>query len=197
MRKSLIAATAAVAAFIGFSAHAADNGIYLGGSIGQSSVETSDRIQDPDLGINEKLKYSTTTTGYKLIAGWRFIDWMSIEANWVDLGTGDDGVANIDGDKLKAEIGLDGWTLSALGFVPIGPVDLFARVGAFGWDSSATLKGFGERVKGSDDGVDLTYGIGAQFRVWSLAIRAEYEIFDVSDFDRTDMFSVGVTWTFL
>jgi hypothetical protein len=39
--------------------------------------------------------------------------------------------------------------------------------------------------------------VGAQFRVWSLALRAEYERFDISDADEVDMISVGVTWTFL
>ena len=48
-----------------------------------------------------------------------------------------------------------------------------------------------------DDGTDLTYGVGAQFRVWSLSIRGEYEVFDISDADTVDMFSIGVTWTFL
>jgi hypothetical protein len=38
--------------------------------------------------------------------------------------------------------------------------------------------------------------VGAQFRVWSLSLRAEYEVFDIEDVD-VDMISVGVTWTFL
>ena len=52
-------------------------------------------------------------------------------------------------------------------------------------------------MSASDDGTDLTYGVGAQFRVWSLSIRGEYESFDISDADTVDMFSIGVTWTFL
>jgi opacity protein-like surface antigen len=82
-----------------------------------------------------------------------------------------------------------------VGFVPVGPVDLFARVGAVNWNADFDAPNLG--VSESDDGTDLTYGVGAQFRVWSLSIRGEYEIFDISDADTVDMFSIGVTWTFL
>ncbi|MCK7513561.1 MAG: hypothetical protein MZV70_62425 [Desulfobacterales bacterium] len=60
-------------------------------------------------------------------------------------------------------------SLSAVGFLPVGPVDLFARVGAINWDADLTAPGLG--INGSDDGTDLTYGVGAQFRVWSLSLR--------------------------
>jgi hypothetical protein len=106
----------------------------------------------------------------------------------VDLGSSDE---TVDGDRL--EIDTNGVSLSAVGFLPIGPVDLFARVGAINW--SADLKS--PLGTDSDDGTDLAYGVGAQFRVWSLGIRAEYEQFDISDADTVDMISVGVTWTFL
>ena len=44
--------------------------------------------------------------------------------------------------------------------------------------------------------MDFSYGAGAQFRVWSLSLRAEYEVFDVSP-DQIDMISLGIMWTFL
>ena len=43
----------------------------------------------------------------------------------------------------------------------------------------------------------FSYGVGAQFRIWSLSLRAEYEVFDIADADKVDMISVGVMWTFL
>jgi opacity protein-like surface antigen len=113
-----------------------------------------------------------------------------VEANYIDLGSGSDHVA---GETLKADV--NGTTLSAVGFVPIGPVDLFARIGAINWNAS--LEAPSLSMKASDNGTDLTYGIGAQFRILSLSLRAEYERFDVSDIDTVDMVSLGVTWTFL
>ena len=176
MRKHLLPGIFAALALTSLPALAADNGIYLGASIGQSGLQVDD------------FNYDADATGYKLIAGWRFIDWLAVEANYLDFGSGDD---TVFGDKIETEA--DGVSLSAVGFLPVGPVDLFARVGAVDWSADISSPGIGS---GSDDGTDLTYGIGAQFRVWSLSIRAEYEMFDVSDAD-LDMISVGVTWTFL
>ena len=180
MRKTIFAALAAACGLLSLPALSADNGIYLGASVGQSSV------QSDDLNLN----FDASATGFKAIAGWRFLDWLSVEGNYVDLGSGDDNVA---GEKVKSDV--NGVSLSAVGFVPIGPVDLFARVGAINWNADVTAPNLG--VSASDDGTDLTYGVGAQFRVWSLSVRGEYEVFDISNADTVDMFSIGVTWTFL
>jgi opacity protein-like surface antigen len=163
-------------------AFAADNGIYLGGSVGQSGVEIDDSFEGEDF------SFDADSTGFKVIGGWRFLDWLAVEGNYVDFGSGDDTI-----DSVKYETDVSGVSLSAVGFLPIGPVDLFARVGAINWDAE------GSRLDESfsDDGTDLTYGVGAQFRVWSLSIRAEYEMFDIDAADTVDMLSLGVTWTFL
>lgn len=183
MKIRILACAAALMALASVPSHAVDNGIYLGAGVGQSGVEFDDDFQ----GTN--LDFDASATAYKVIAGWRFLDWLSIEANYVDLGSGDDRVA---GQLIEADI--DGLSLSALGFLPIGPVDLFARVGAIDWNADLSAPGIGS---GSDDGTDLTYGVGAQFRVWGLSLRAEYEVFDISDADTVDMISASVTWTFL
>ena len=176
MRKQIITGFVATLALASLPAVAADNGIYLGGSVGQSSLQVDD------------FNFDASATGYKLIAGWRFLDWLAVEGNYIDFGSGDD---TVEGNKIESDA--DGVSLSAVGFLPVGPVDLFARVGAVDWSADLSSPGIDS---GGDDGTDLTYGIGAQFRVWSLSIRAEYEIFDIEDAD-VDMISLGVTWTFL
>lgn len=183
MKIQSIACAAALIALASFPSHAVDNGIYLGAGVGQSGVEFDDDFEGTDL------DFDASATSYKVIAGWRFIDWLSVELNYVDLGTADD---RVQGQKIETDI--DGVSLSALGFLPIGPVDLFARVGAIDWSADLSVPGIGS---GSDDGTDFTYGVGAQFRVWSLSLRAEYEVFDISDADTVDMISASVTWTFL
>jgi hypothetical protein len=181
MRKTtIIAAAVAACSLFSVPALAADNGIYLGASVGQSNVKYDELDLD----------FDASATGYKVIAGWRFLDWLAVEGNYVDLGSGDDRVL---GEKVESDV--NGVTLSAVGFLPVGPVDLFARVGAINWSADLDAPGLG--IRGSDDGTDLAYGVGAQFRVWSLSVRGEYERFDISDADTVDMVSIGVTWTFL
>ena len=181
MKIRSVACAAALMALASFPSHAVDNGIYLGASVGQSGVQAD------NVGFDGS-DFDSSATGYKVIAGWRFLDWLAVEGNYVDLGTGDD---RVDGERF--EVDASGVSLSAVGFLPVGPVDLFARVGAINWDADVTTQG----VRLSDDGTDFTYGVGAQFRVWSLGVRAEYERFDITDADTVDMISLGVTWTFL
>lgn len=182
MRKSMFAALATALALASLPAAAVDNGIYLGGSVGQSGLEIDD------------LGYDASANGFKVIAGWRFLDWLAVEGNYVDFGSGDDrvGATAPPSGGTKVTTDADGISLSAVGFLPIGPVDLFARVGMIDWSADISSPGLGSA---SDDGTDLTYGVGAQFRVWGLSIRAEYEMFDVDDAD-IDMISIGATWTF-
>ena len=174
MRKETRFGLIAALALASLPAAAADNGVYLGGSIGLAGVEEG------------SIDFDADSTGFKLIAGWRFIDWLAIEGNYIDFGSGDDDVL---GETV--EIDSSAWSLSAVGFLPVGPVDLFARVGVVGWNADLSVPGFSE----SADGTDLTYGVGAQFRLGSLAFRGEYELFDFDGTD-VDLFSVGITWTF-
>jgi opacity protein-like surface antigen len=182
--KLVVSAVAGALLFAATPAIAADNGIYLGGSIGQSGVDFDESLE------GENFSFDASSTGFKAIAGWRFLDWLAVEGNYVDLGSGDDTVA---GRKIESDI--NGFSLSAVGFLPVGPVDLFARVGAINWNADVDVPSLD--FSASDDGTDLTYGVGAQFRVWSLSIRAEYEQFDIDAADTVDLISLGVTWTFL
>jgi len=150
---------------------------------GEQRGQAGLKIDDISNGVSTA-DFDADDMGYKFIAGFRPLDWLGLEAAYVNFGKPEDTVL---GQKLKAEG--DGISAFAVGFLPTGPVDLFAKVGLISWDS---------KISGSfnDDGTDLAYGVGAQFRVLSLSIRAEYEKFDVSDVD-LDMISVGVTYTFL
>lgn len=184
MRKGMFAA-AVFLSLASASAFAADNGIYLGAGIGQSKVAASDSV--PEIG---KLEFNADATAYKLILGWRPLDWLAVEANYVDLGSGDD---NVLGEKIESDV--NGFTVSALGFLPVGPVDVFARVGLIDWDAKLTAPHLDLQSK--DSGTDLAYGVGAQFRLLGLSLRAEYERFEVADTDKVDMLSLGATYTFL
>ena len=178
MRKAILFAAALLTLPV-LPAVAADNGFYLGGSIGQANL----KVDDLTNGISTA-DFDGDDMAWKLIAGFRPLDWLGLEAAYVNFGEPEDTVL---GQKLKAEG--DGISAFAVGFLPTGPVDLYAKVGLISWDS---------KISGdfSDDGTDLAYGVGAQFRVLGLSIRAEYEKFDVSDVD-LDMISVGLTYTFL
>jgi OOP family OmpA-OmpF porin len=178
MRKAILFAATLLTLPV-LPAVAADNGFYFGGSLGQANL----KIDDLSDGVATD-DFDGDDMAFKLIAGIRPLDWLGIEAAYVNFGEPED---TVFGQKLKADG--DGISAFAVGFLPTGPVDLFAKVGLITWDSK--VAGFDE------DGTDFAYGVGAQVRVLGLSIRAEYERFDAEDVDDLNMISVGLTYTFL
>lgn len=162
---SLIASTASLAA---------DNGLYLGAGVGQANV-------DIDTG---PIEVDGDDTGYKAIAGFRPLDFLAVELNYIDFGKVEDSGLAVDADAIAA---------FAVGFLPIGPVDLYAKAGVA--DSNASLRSpIGDF---ESDGTDFAYGVGVQVRFLSLSARLEYEEFDVDDVDNLNMLTLGLTYTFL
>ncbi len=186
MKKSLLCVMVIMAATV-IPASAADNGFYLGASIGGSSIDVSDF--DEELG---DLNFSDGDAAYKLFAGYRLMSFFGVEGGYVDLGRPSDTV----GDDINVKIGVDGWDAFAVGFLPIGPVDVFAKLGLISWDADIGAA-FEDIVEhDSDDGTDVVWGLGVALRLGSFAVRAEAERFEIGDADKVYMFSVGGTFTF-
>jgi hypothetical protein len=176
MQRAILLTTLLLAA--SSAAIGADNGIYVGGSLGQAQTKIE---------LTSTIAVDGDDTGFKFIAGIRPLDWLAIEANYVDFG-------KVEERGLEVEV--DGISAFAVGFLPVGPVDLFAKGGLVTWDGTLGSNTFGGgRI--SEDGTDLAYGVGAAFRLGSIAVRAEYEIFDADDIEDLNMASIGLTWTFL
>jgi hypothetical protein len=174
MRKAILATALLLAST---ATMAADNGIYLGASLGRANTDLDEARTGVDLDGDD--------TGFKLIAGIRPLDWFGIEASYVNFGEVEQGPLSVESD------GITGFGVF---FVPVGPVDLFAKGGVVSYDTDVKLRNIGNR---RDDGTDFAYGIGAQLRFLSLSVRAEYEVFDIDNVDDANMLSIGVTYTFL
>lgn len=158
-------------------AAAADNGFYLGAGITQTEFDVDD-IGSGELDDNS----------FKLIAGFRPLNWLAIEANYIDLGGESSGGESIDTNAI---------TLSALAIAEFSVIDLYARAGVAKWNADFD---FGE-VGASDDGWEPTFGVGIGAHFGSLGVRAEYETFKADLFDEIDMdantLSLSFTYTFL
>ena len=160
-------------------AAAADNGFYLGAGITQTEFDFDDFGSD---GLDDN--------SFKLIAGFRPLDWLAVEANYIDLG----GESFEDEDLGSVSVDTSAITVSALAIAEVGVIDLFAKVGFANWkiDVDSDLGG------GSDDGWEPTYGVGVGAHFGSLGVRAEYETFSADDWDvDVDTLSLSFTYTFL
>jgi OOP family OmpA-OmpF porin len=166
-------------------------GFYLGAGVGTATLELEDADSSAD--------FEGDDTGLKVAAGYRFLKWVAVEANYEDYGQPEDDVL---GARLRGDF--NAFSVSALGLLPLGNFDLFARGGIARWEGSLQAVGFGVDV--SEDNTDPLFGFGAQFRAGRFAVRLEYEAlllgFDDDDDDEADgddwvdLLSLGVTWTF-
>jgi hypothetical protein len=159
-------------------AAAADNGFYLGAGITQTEFDID------DLGSGE-----LDDNSFKVIAGFRPLDWLAVEANYIDLGGESDGGTSLDAQAT---------TISALAIAEIGVIDLYARVGMANWKFDVEVDDLGSA---DDDGWEPTYGVGVGAHFGSLGVRAEYEMFKADLFDELDAdvntLSISFTYTFL
>ena len=161
------------------SAVAADNGFYLGAAVSQSQIDGFGGNLDLD------------DTGYKVIAGFRPLDVFAVEVNYMDLGSDS---ATLGAARFNAEA----TALAAFGMLmlPLPLVDLYVKAGVAYWETKGSLSSITvSRFK--DDGTEFAYGAGVQAHFGSLGARLEYESFDIEDTDGIDLFSLGLTWTFL
>jgi hypothetical protein len=164
-------------------AAAADNGLYLGAAFTDSQID------------NLEEDFELSDNSFKIIAGLRPLDWLGAEVNYIDLGS--------EQRTPIAGVGIDveakAYTAYAVGYLQLdpAPIDLYAKAGLARWEVEGSVSSILGRFSADDDGTEFAYGVGVQARLGSLAIRAEYEEFDIDDTDGLELVSVGLTWTFL
>jgi hypothetical protein len=179
MKFATIAALGALSlAAIAPQAAAADNGFYIGAGI------TSTEFDIDDVGSD-----SLDDSSFKVIAGFRPLDWLAVEANYIDLGSIDEDGFELDTSAI---------TVSALFLKEFQVIDLFARVGMANWQADTSIDDLGDF---DDDGWEPTFGVGIGAHFGSLGVRAEYEQFSAELFDSLDSdistVSLSFTYTFL
>ena len=123
--------------------------------------------------------FNETDTGLKLFGGYNFNSNLGVEVAYVDLGEYRGGTFEQDGISVEA-----------VGYLPIADnIDVFGKLGMFSWDVSTPTV--------SDDGNDLTYGLGLNFQMNSqIGVRAEWQNYeDISGGD-VSLISDGVSLSF-
>ena len=165
---------------------AAEPGPYVGVSGGQTTID-----QDAsDFGYqgNNKFDIDDNDTGWKAYLGYNFFPWLGVEGGYVDFGS-----LSQDFPGGKTDLDLTGWDTFLVGTVPLGPVDLFAKVGGINIKSELNTNNTGTS---SENDVKLAYGVGAAYNIGHWALRVEAEAFDDNDVDDFYFVSAGVTYRF-
>lgn len=152
----------------------ADDGVYVGASIGQAQQNYDAAVFDAH----------GSQTGYKFAVGIRPINLLAAELSYIDFGRAFGGIDYADTNAVGA---------FALAFLPIPLVDVYGKVGLAEWRTNAQSPGLGFHHSGAD----VAYGAGAGFSWGRVGARLEYERYQVSHANDMGMASVGLTWTFL
>jgi len=157
---------------------------YLGASIGntwQSATVTSSDLSDQAMDISEN------STGWKMFGGYKSQGIFGLEGGYRDLG-----MIESQDSGLNFEADTSGWDIEAMLHFEVSIFDLFAKAGAFFWDTTAGVTDY----VGEDSGTSFLWGLGAGVSLGTIGFRLEYEAMDVENMDNLSMLSLGVTFGF-
>ena len=197
MKAGIAAATLIALSGGMMSAQAQENeqGFYVGGGIGQFNVKIDD-VDDTDNAIRT---LDDDDTSWKLFGGYRFNPYISVELAYIDFGGASD-TTTVGGSSGDYSVDVSGIAPYVIGTMPLGPVDLFAKVGYYFYDVEldVDLDDLGGNVFDTDNsGEDLLYGFGVGMTFFErLNARLEYEKIDSDDLDDADALWLSGAWRF-
>lgn len=178
----------------GVAAAANPTGPYIGAGIGQFNMNVDD-FDDIDNAISDVA--DSDDNSWKIFAGYRVMPFLALEAAYIDLGKpGGDFNGTSGNGNYRAEI--SGFAPAALGIVPIGPIEAFAKAGWYFYDIDLNLETNGTpSVSGSDSDDGFMWGLGASIVLLEhLELRAEYERIDIRSAKDSDAFWLTAAWRF-
>lgn len=153
----------------------ADTGFYIGGGVGQSSLE-----DDPS-------SFDESDTAWKGFAGFK-LDFIPVVKAAVEVGYRDLGNPARAGSSVEVK----GWDYAALIGVGAGPIDIYGRLGQMRYDLTESS---GPTI-GEADGTANVLGAGVAFSLLGIGVRAEYEKIDIDELDNASMISLSAVFGF-
>jgi opacity protein-like surface antigen len=199
----LVASTAALLLGLGVSHSAAaqepdPSGFYIGAGLGQFDV----KIDDLEGVENVLEELDADDSAWKFMLGWRFNPFLSLEADYIDLGA-PNGDFDATGSSGQYEVDLAGVAAYVIGTIPIGIFEISGKVGYYFHDADLHVDfdnigpNNGDVFDSSSSSEALTYGVGAGVTLFQkLNAKVEYEFFDIDDVD--DAYALWLTgaWRF-
>ena len=156
-------------------------GAYVGASLGQSDSTV----------VGGASSASGDDSSWKIMGGYTFMKFVAVEGSYRNLGGINDTIGTTSFDTKLSSLDVFG-----VGILPLGKVDVFAKLGFSRIDLSATIDDplFPVPITLSTNENELAYGIGVSMGFGKAAVRLEYETFDTPD--TLSMFSAGAVFKF-
>lgn len=147
-------------------------GPYIGGAAGGGWLKSEDGSFD-EVGV-----------AWKVLSGFRS-KFFAIEADYRNMGS-------ITGALEGLKSTTKGFQTSALLMLPVGPLDLYGRGGAFFWKNKVAVGDVSEEI----DGTAFGYGGGLAVRIGGFSLRAEYEVAQIEELNNPWIATGGITIAF-
>ena len=162
---------------------------YVGGGIGDGTIETSENTPDGSFDFDE------SDFAWKLFGGYMFSQYLGVEAAYIDMGSPAQNFSFVDGEdtvNVDFEAELTGFTVQGVAAYPFDVFEVFAKLGIVSYDAEfdARRSDIDGRLRLEDDGEELAYGIGAKYNIDNFALRVDWDIYDTGDID--ERFDVDV-----
>ena len=165
-------------------------GLYFGGAFGQARVAAS----LPNAG-----QFREDHSAFKVMAGLRPIPMLGAEIAYVDFGH-PDRLAGL-GPPGWSDVSMKGAAAFGMFYLPVPLVDVYAKGGFARLQSTANANPCPACINPvafpplRRTNTSWAAGAGAQFKLGSVAVRAEYERFNAAG-GAPYLLSVGASWTF-
>lgn len=171
-----------------------DAGFYIGGGVGQFNVKIDD-IDQTDEAIQ---RLDDSDTSWKAFVGWRMNPYFALDLAYIDFGRPSQRATTASGSGGDFSAHLSGFAPSVVGTIPLGPLELFGKVGYYFYDVDASVDlDNGPGFDSSSSEQDLLYGGGVGMTFFQhLNARLEYERIDSSRVDDADALWFSGQWRF-
>jgi hypothetical protein len=170
-----------------------DAGFYVGGGVGQFNLKLDD-VDETDEAIE---RLDDDDTAWKAFVGWRMNPYFAVEVAYVDFGRPSDRFET-SGSSGDFAADISGFAPYVIGTVPVGPLELFGKIGYYFYDVDASVDlDNGPDFDSSSSEQDLSWGGGIGMTFFErLNARLEYERIDSDRIDDADAFWFSGQWRF-
>jgi hypothetical protein len=185
MRRLLLASTLALFAGVGV-AQADDDllGLYAGAGIMRAKMEDTFHTD-----------FDFSNTAWKVYAGLHPKDFfLGVDVDYMDLGSQSAGTF-----YGPASANTKAFAAYAVGYlpIPVPNIDVYGKAGLARWQFNGSLPAQG-LFSLSENGTDFAWGVAGQVHFLErFAVRLEYEHFNIREADDVQLYSLGVSYTFL
>ena len=193
-RGSILTFVVLLVAMLPVEARDERTGSFVGLSWGQTNYETSSNsIAPSNCGGGIPCNLSESSDMWKVFGGYRANDWFACEGALRSFGEAKGSLADrtftLDGNALD---------LYLRGGAPVGPVDLFVKLGVSWIDGEYSQVCTAGCVSGKADfgRSSLSGGLGIIGNIGKVGLRLEWEAYNNTSFSRTDVFSIGIQYRF-